>query len=284
MAFFSLVVATKGRALELRRLFVSLAAQTETDFEVVVVDQNVEPLLSTILRQAWPFPLRHIPTPGATGACRARNVGWRLSTGRYVLFPDDDCWYPPRFLESLKADVTRLRCDILTGRAADENGRSINGRFESSERQVVRSNVWTTSIEWVALFDRAVLQRVDGFDEGIGIGATTPWQSCESQDIVLRALQAGAVCWYDPNIFGHHAEILIDEPTDAIIKKGRSYARGMGFVLRKHRTSWIKRLYWVLRPLAKSFLSLSTGRRSAARYYHQVALGRLEGSVARLLG
>ena len=283
MPRFSLVVATKGRVAELERLLQSLSAQSFKDFDVAVVDQNVAPMLAELLGHGWPFPLRHIRTPGASGACRARNVGWRECEGELVLFPDDDCWYPSGFLAFADREFQLQACQILTGRATDLEGRSINGRFETQPCWVTSASVWTTSIEWVAFFQRSLLVKLGGFDESIGIGAETPWQSCESQDIVLRALQAGAICRYDPRLSGHHAELDIEQPDSAQIIKGRAYARGMGFVLRKHGANWPERLYWSLRPLAKGFVRLMQRRTAAATCYREVALGRLEGGLGRVL-
>ena len=278
----SLVVATLGRVKELDRLLASLSQQSWRDFDVTIVDQNDDDRLSGVARAPWPFPVQHLRTPGARGACRARNAGWRATTGQVVLFPDDDCWYPPQFLASGLQQLEDTGAQILTGRAADDQRRSINGRFELRPCSVTRANVWTTSIEWVAFFDRGALEALGGFDEGIGIGAQSPWQSCESQDIVLRALEAGMPCAYDPELFGHHKELNILEPDAPQIRKGRAYARGMGWVLRKHQTSWPRRAYWITRPLLKCVLRTLQRRTAAAIYYREIATGRFEGARGRL--
>lgn len=280
----SLVVATRGRVRELERLLQSLSLQSWSDFDVTVVDQNPSPILDEVLSVDWPFEVKHVRTPDARGACRARNSGWRETRGEILLFPDDDCWYPPDFLASGLHRMSQSGAQVVTGRAADGSGRSINGRFEARLCEVTPDNVWTTSIEWVAFFKRSVFEVLGGFDENIGIGASTPWQSCESQDIVLRALEASFCCVYDPGLFGHHAELNVTEPDEAQILKGRAYARGMGWVLRKHHVSWLKRAYWAARPLIKSAFSAIRGRMSAGRYFYGVALGRWEGARGRLLG
>lgn len=282
MPKLSLVVATRGRVSELNRLLESLSGQSFRDFDVTIVDQNPAPILDDLLGKNWPFQIQRIRTPLARGACRARNSGWRQAKGDVLLFPDDDCWYPSEFLAQGLQKMLSSRVQVVTGRAADEAGRSINGRFEPQPCTVTASNVWTTSIEWVVFFQRDVLERLSGFDEEIGIGADSPWQSCESQDIVLRALEAGFACFYDPKLYGHHAELNVLNPDAAQIAKGRSYARGMGWVLRKHRFNWFKRLYWSLRPLGRAAWSAVQGRRSAACYNLEVARGRWEGARGRV--
>ncbi len=207
MPFFSLVVSTKGRVEELEALLLSLKAQSFRDFDVLVVDQNPDARLEATLAKDWGFALRRLHRPGDRGLSHGRNVGWRASDADFILFPDDDCWYPSGFLDYAAQRLVETGADVLTGRAADAKGRSINGRFETRAQRVGRSRVWTTQIEWVAVFRRSLLQALDGYNPDLGVGAATPWQACEGQDIVLRALMIGAICCYDPDLFGHHTEL-----------------------------------------------------------------------------
>ena len=280
---FSLVVATLGRSTEIIGLFDSLAAQTFQDFEVILVDQNTDDRLEkNLLSRAWPFPVDHIKTPDARGVSRGRNTGWRKAQGNLVLFPDDDCWYAPNFLEYVSGFFDAGDTDILSGRAAcPETLASINGRFEETAQPVDRRNVWTTQIEWVAIFRRAVLEAVGGYDEAIGVGAATPWQACEAQDIVLRAIEAGLKVRYDPSVYGFHAELDVQNPDRAMRLKGRGYARGHGYVLRLHGFGLQDGLYWIARPAANACLNLARLRMKRVTYLLGVALGRAEGYLGR---
>ena len=271
----SLVVATRGRAAPFEGLFRSLEAQTFRDFEVIVVDQNTDERVGTPETEGWSFPVRHLRTPHEAGLSRARNSGTPSARGPVLLFPDDDCWYPPHFLGHALESMTELNADVLSGRAADEGGRDINGRFEQAVTRIDRVKVWTTGIEWVVFFKRDVLDAVGGYDPEIGVGAATPWQACEGQDIMLRALAAGYTCVFDPGVFGHHAELEVRSP--AMQRKGRAYARGFGYVLRRHRYALPQVANWLLRPAVRAALSLLKGDTATARYCANVLVGRLEG-------
>ncbi len=271
----SLVVATRGRATPFATLFASLEAQTCRAFEVIVVDQNADGRVGEPERDGWSFPIRHCRTPGASGASRARNHGFAHARGAVVLFPDDDCWYGTGFLAHALERMRELGADVLAGRAADAEGRDINGRFERAVTTVTRDNVFTTGIEWAVLFKREVLEATGGYDPDIGVGAATPWQSCEAQDIMLRALATGFACVFDPSVHGHHAEL--DARSPAMLRKGRAYARGLGYVLRLHGYPPTALGRWVLRPVARAGLSLLRGDLKLCRYYRNVALGRWEG-------
>jgi glycosyltransferase involved in cell wall biosynthesis len=278
----SLVVATLGRTTELDRLFESLSAQGRTDFEVILVDQNADSRLEGLAAGDWPFPVNWVRVPNIRGLSRARNVGWRAARGELLIFPDDDCWYPPWLLSRGLEILAATRADIVTGRAADQLGNDINGRYAQAPNRIDRTNVWISGIEWVMLFKKAALVALGGFDEDVGVGASTPWQACEGQEILLRALEQGLTCCFDPSFYGHHARF--DEiSAKAMQAKGRAYGRGLGYVLRLHHYNFVAAANWIARPLARLMLSAARGDLSRCAYFFNVALGRLEGYVKRPL-
>lgn len=279
---FSLVVSTLGRDRELRKLLESLALQEQADFELILVDQNPQAeRVAGAIAGGWPFPILHLHRPDMRGLSRGRNEGLRLARGAYLVFPDDDCWYPADFLARAEAILAGGGYDFCSGRAADEAGRSINGRFETEATEVDRANVWTTAIEWMQVFRTDMLAAIQGYDEDIGAGASTPWQSSEGPDITLRALAAGYRGCYDPALIGHHAELEIAEPDRRMIGKMRVYGRGMGYVLRKHGYGPLAMAGWLMRSAGGALVAALKGRPARARLYLNVFLGRLEGYLRR---
>jgi hypothetical protein len=200
-----------------------------------------------------------------------------MCAGEYVIFPDDDCWYPSWFLQRALEIIEKTGSDGLCGRAADENGHSINGRFESQAQEVNRRNVWTTQIEWVAMFRRDALLKVSGYNEEVGVGAATPWQACEGQDMTLRMLKQGLRIYYDPGFYGHHENMYRAIPDQLLIRKGRSYGRGMGRVLRLHGYTLLTALMWALRPILRGGQAITRLRWRRSLYCFNVAYGRISG-------
>jgi glycosyltransferase involved in cell wall biosynthesis len=276
----SLVVPTLGRTVELVKLFKSLADQDRSDFEVIVVDQNTDDRLVPLCAADWPFSVSRIHTPTARGSSRARNAGLKVASGELLLFPDDDCWYPRSFLSRGIELMTAAQVDVLTGRAADEAGNDINGKYSRLPHAITRANVWLSGIEWVMLFKKTALLAVNGFDDDVGVGASTPWQACEAQDILLRALDKGLKCRFDPAFFGHHPR-FDDISARAMQAKGRSYGRGHGYVLRVHHCGPVAAANWIGRPVIRMLLSGLSGDIERSRYLFNVALGRLEGYLGR---
>jgi glycosyltransferase involved in cell wall biosynthesis len=280
----SLIVSTLGRTIQLEKLLDSLTHQEWKAFEVIIVDQNGDDrLVSVVNPQRWPFPVRRIHTPDQRGLSCGRNEGIKYADGSVLLFPDDDCWYPPWLLAKGMELLEKHRCASVTGRAADETGRSINGRFAEHATWIDRRNVWITQIEWVVFFRREAIITVGGYDENIGIGSSTPWGANEGQDLTLRLLEAGFTAYYDPDLFGFHIELLKFLPSDDMIRKGRSYARGFGYVLRKHRYGITSLCYWVLRPALRAASLLLKGEWRRSRYYVIVLLGRIEGWLGKVI-
>lgn len=271
------VIATKGRVAELRVLLASLAGQTKPLAEILVVDQNDHEELKAVMAEFPHLPLRWLHRPDLRGANASRNVGWAQVSADLVFFPDDDCWYPCDFVERACVVQATTGADIVSGRAADPAGRTINGRFLEAPSWVSRETAWTTQIEWVFLIRTGVLRAVGGFDERIGPGAGTPWGSCEVQDLSLRAMAGGFRQFYDPDVYGHHDEFLVEPGAGNVIAKGGHYARGFGFVLAKHGYSPLTAAKWVMRPALRGCLELARCDVFKARYSLSVAKGRLLG-------
>lgn len=91
---FSVVIPAYKAAAFIRRTLGSVFAQTERDFEVIVVNDGSPDNMLEILQQETDPRLRVI-TQENGGECSARNRGVREACGTYVAFLDsDDAWLP----------------------------------------------------------------------------------------------------------------------------------------------------------------------------------------------
>jgi len=281
----SMIMSTLGRTEEVLHFIDALKQMEHGDFELIIVDQNPDGRLCKACASLAPgFPLQCLASPRARGVSRGRNLGASKASGEILCFPDDDCIYPPALLGKVLRCFLETGADIVCGRAAAPDGRSINGRFENSAMRVDMRNVFTTQIEWMVFFRRRVFEKLRGYDEGIGVGADTPWQACEGPEITIRALQAGFLVHYDPELFAHHPELNTREPDEAMRAKGRRYARGMGHVIARHGYGWGFKAKFLVRPLGGAGLALLQGKLDRVLYYLNVALGRAEGYAGTCVG
>lgn len=277
---FSLLCATVGRTDKLGRMLDALAGQTRRDFELVVVDQNapgvLEPVLAPYLDR---IAIVHLRSP--RGLSRARNVGLKACRGRYVAFPDDDCWYPADLLARLAALFDAdPGLDVLTGRTTDAEGVDSLGLFLDRDAPVTRANIWLIGNSNSLFLRRPAAERAGGFDETLGVGAQTLFRSGEETDFLLRVLAAGATGFYRRDIVVHHDQAPVGG--EAGIARAQDYARGFGRVLRLHGFGASYAAMRVARSSARALLSALTGDLPTARYKALWALGTLKGFCAPL--
>ncbi|MCZ4304593.1 glycosyltransferase family A protein [Zoogloeaceae bacterium G21618-S1] len=273
----SLILATVGRSEDVGRCLWSLAAQTDQNFEVLLVDQNaderlvpwVEALHSAGLR------LRHLRMDKAS-LSGARNLGIAESQGEIIGFPDDDCWYEPEV-------VARLRDAFLAGPGLDgvvanwvEQSDAMNDHRNDSP---LSSQAWRTFRGGTAssislFFRRALFDRLRGFDERMGVGC---WFGAgEETDFILRALADGALIQRLPAARVHHLFGAPNpHPLDVRCRAQRSRARGTGALYAKHRLSPYTIVRGIVAPPVMPLFRLAGW--SAFRLGLSTAQGRCEG-------
>src|SRR5262245_42844217 len=145
---YSILLATVDREKEVANFLPSLAAQTWRDFELIVVDQNPDDRLASLLDPYRnQFPIRRIRC--GRGHSRAFNAGLECATGDVVAFPDDDCWYDPDLLERVaKLFEAHPDWDGVTGREVVEPGFTSGGRWDPRPGVVTPNNIWRRAISF----------------------------------------------------------------------------------------------------------------------------------------
>jgi len=197
---FSIIIATINRTEENFRLLKSIAAQQYNDIEVIFADQNNDDRLNPILAQyRLLFPILHLRSQ--KGLSRSRNEALAFAQGEIICFPDDDCWYPPNLL--IEVDRRMQENPLIagfTGRCTDEHGRLSAGGESRQPGLLNRHNVWRSGVSATMFLRSNVLKQVGGFDEELGVGAGTPFQSGEETDLLLRAIKGGFQIQYLPSL------------------------------------------------------------------------------------
>src|SRR5204862_5584592 len=109
--------------------------------------------------------------------------------------------------------------------------------------------------------------------EALGLGAGTPWTAAEESDYLLRAVNARAHIWYDPALTVHHPGHR-GRFTAVEHARGASYARAMGYVMRRHNAGREAIMYHVARAIAGAACAILRGRLDLARFHAGVMRGR----------
>jgi GT2 family glycosyltransferase len=270
---FDLVVATVDRVAELERLLASLEAQTHRDLRVLLVDQNEDDRLESILREERPFDLVRLRSE--RGLSRARNAALGEISGDLVAFPDDDCVFASGLLEQVgRRFASDPALDGLTGRAVDETGRSSRS-WARDPKSLTRENLWNRAISFTIFLRAQLVARVGHFDEQLGLGVATPWASGEEIDYLVRALDAGARIEYDPSLVVTHPDRRVS-PT-ALRSLGNRDGASVGYILRKH--GYPKRVVgrMLIRPVGGALVALGRRDRAQAGFHLSTLRGRLLG-------
>ena len=272
----SLIVATVNRVTELGRLLTSLDGQSHREFEVIVVDQNRDDRLATLFARHPGLPIKHIRSE--LGLSRARNVGLRAASGDIIAIPDDDCWYPKQLLASVTAWFeSHHDFGILTLMKRSAENKPVGPRWPATARSCTRADVWQCAISSAIFMRRTVCDAVGDFNENIGVGAASMYQSGEETDYVLRALELGFRMWYEPSLTVHHPPL---DSIDRLRRVSYPFALGSGYVLRIHRYPFHLVAEHLMRSFGGATVSLFKGDIARAHIYLLRGAGQLVGYIS----
>lgn len=280
----SLVLATVGRTDELSVALDSIALQSEHPAEVIVVDQNGDDRLVPIVQRAREqgLVIHHLHSqPPALS--RARNVGLNAAVGDVVAFPDDDCWYEPTTLAAVSAAFREHPSyDGLVARWSEYSAMRAVSEC-AHDGQVLCSARWRAfrggDASSICLFlRRSLLDRVGPFDESLGVGA---WFGAgEETDLVLRALEAGALIVRRPEVVVHHPCQRQGTPSRPSLVQFRRLmirGRGTGALYAKHRLAPYVVFRGVVGPLLNTVWPF--GQRMSMLAAVALVAGRVQGFV-----
>uniref|UniRef100_A0A7V4NFJ4 Glycosyltransferase family 2 protein n=1 Tax=Fervidobacterium pennivorans TaxID=93466 RepID=A0A7V4NFJ4_FERPE len=279
---FSLILCTVGRYKEVEDFFASLSMQQFKNYELIVVDQNSHDRIKELVER-YSEKLTQIKyfKVDFKGLSRARNFGLQHAEGDILAFPDDDCKYPEDLLMKVNEKFESEDIDILTGRSIDDTtGSESNVRWKKKKTKLTKMVLLETCISYT-IFVKAccVISNKVRFDERLGVGSGTPFQSAEETDFIYQLIQLGCRGIYDPEVYVYHPEKIV-EYSEQTIQRAFYYSMGMGALFKKHIED--KRFLIVLtRLLLRAFggilYNLLKGNLKGAKFYCKVLAGRWGG-------
>lgn len=200
MRRFSIVIPAYNSSSFVRDALDSVAHQTQTDYEVIVVDDGSRDETSQFVI-AWGRAHPEIPLKllwqSNSGIGAARNTGIREANGEYVAFLDsDDLWLKPKletvakFLQQSSPDLI-CHDELLAG-----NGRRRRlryGPYRTYRELLFKGNCLSTSATVVR---KRVLEAVGRFSEDLR------FNGAEDYELWLRLARAGARFEYLHEVLG----------------------------------------------------------------------------------
>lgn len=226
MPKFSLIIPTVGRTEELEKMLASLAQQQPADIQLIIVDQNDDARVETLLATIAPeITVSHVRLD-VKSLPIARNVGLTHATGDIVAFPDDDCWYPAGLLPQIDNWFrTNPKYDILAVGANDESGMRSGNRWFQSQCDIRPMNALRTTFSNSLFLRRQKLPDSIRFDESL--------LASEETDFILRLMKAGLRARFDRTAHvGHPCRDMLSGTVTH--KRAHRYGQGMGQLVRRH--------------------------------------------------
>ena len=106
----SVIIPTYNRAHLISRAINSVLNQTFKDFEIIIVDDASKDNTEEVIGKIADNRIKYYRNPRNEGSAKARNIGIKISSGRYIAFLDsDDEWLPTK----LDKQVSELAASSL---------------------------------------------------------------------------------------------------------------------------------------------------------------------------
>jgi glycosyltransferase involved in cell wall biosynthesis len=274
----SLILATLGRSAEVKDFFDSLLNQTYKNFELIIIDQNLDGKIDALVAAIKDaIDVNHVKV-NFVGNARARDYGIAFAQGRIVAFPDDDCAYDKDVLEKVVAEFNkREQLSILVAGSYEFS----SSRFSigvNSHKAHYFSRFQMMGVEFTQFFD---LDRIDkqqfNLDHDFGIGSK--YSGGEGFELLYRLLRAGGTAFYTPGIKIFHPN---KDHYQLGPERMLMYSMGVGAYIRKfanQKDMYI--IYYIVRkmfvaPLLKMILAtvMLDPKKLAYYFYNMVGVWR----------
>ncbi|NYJ97774.1 hypothetical protein HNR18_001646 [Pseudoclavibacter caeni] len=278
-------VSTIGRWGPLYRLLQNIEnAQGDAEVKVAICNQSTTEPPSSFIRHINSLSTTvQITTSSLHGLSAGRNAAANEfpGYGDYYWFPNDTTLPTEDFFHRLRRLAATIASapHLIAGTIQDPTGprSKIPSGIDAPYllEPISKIRIWK-AIEPVTLVRTDIFRSLGGFDEQLGTGAPSPWQSGEGTDLYLRIMEqvpAPTILW-DNSLSVHGVGEFAGLSKQQKRSKIRSYARGNGYIYRKHNYPLALRL-WPLVSSATVWLR-KPKLYSISDAYLQL-IGRLEG-------
>ena len=205
MPYFSIIIPVYNRPDEVDELLNSLALQTFTDFEVLLIEDGSSIKCDVIAKKYSDHLNVRYYFKENSGRSKTRNFGMNKAKGDYFVFFDSDCVIPSFYFEIIKNKLTHNYTDSYGGPdKADESFTNLQKSINFSMTSFIttggiRGSKGTKMEKFVPRtfnmgFSKEVYNAVGGFKDMFG----------EDIDLSLRIRNQGYTCQLISEAFVYH--------------------------------------------------------------------------------
>lgn len=268
----SIIVTSQDRPKELKRYFETINKQKNINFsnlQIIFVDQGDNKSIYDNLSQSI---IRKYVKYHKCGLSEARNQGLKFVIGDIVAFGDDDSWYDDDTLSKV--------FDLFEKRNIDGVGTAIKNESDVPYNKYPQEIKKLTYLNHYGLSSASIFLQYDSsvsFDVNIGVGSKFNLLSGEETDYLWTYMER------HPNfVIEFHPEITVRHPVlqkqnfNNYLDKCYYYARGFGYIMKKHSLPATFIIQNFLRPFMGIFVYLLVNNFRCRKSYY-ILKGRMEG-------
>jgi glycosyltransferase involved in cell wall biosynthesis len=238
----SVVLPTHNRVAFIERAVASVLTQSESDLELIIVDDGSTDGTPQLLRRlaASEPRIRLMRNDQPRGGGGARNVGIEASLGKWVAFLDDDDEWLPKKLECQLARLADDPGAVACACDFQQHFPSGKTRLFRVPTNVTLQHLWRNNVlggASVCVCSRETLVRIGGFD--------TRLRAAQDYDLWIRLRQQGriAVCPEPLVKYQEHEGDRISSRFDSQLRGARrlyfKYRRELGEGDRRRHLSFL---------------------------------------------
>jgi len=253
-----IVVATRNRSDDLRKLLPTVLAQDLRAFRLILVDQSQDPGPNAEMVRSFGDDRIDYVVQEGKGKCRALNLGLQRATAPLLAFTDDDCTLPPDWLTQALASFSRneeagIAFGSVIGADHDPKDWFIPAiRMDSflRYRGPVFRSLGLIGMGANMFVRRSVFDKIGLFDEDLGPGG--PLLTGEECELSYRALKHGLEVVREPALSVTHggARPVSGDVARQLVNMG-FFAFGAGYgkhiragdaralAIMAHETAWV---------------------------------------------
>lgn len=264
----SAIITTHNRKKLLNRAINSVFAQTYSPIELIVVDDNSEDGTSEICQNQG-VKYIYIPKEESRGGNYARNLGIKVSNGKYCAFLDDDDYWLPTKIEKQMSLICEENCGmvycgrlmeyITDGETEFQELLPPGNAFGDMSNKVLQVICATTSC---ILAKKETLFQVGLFDEALCF-----WQEYE---LTIRLAQITPFYFVNEALCVYRVDT---NDSNRLTNKFDGWKRAVKYIYEKH-SNLFQRLNWLEKEFVKmnyyadaANRSMSCGMTTRADYY-----------------
>lgn len=217
----TVITPTYNRAEYLGNAIDSVLAQTYSDFELIVVDDNkpeseARKATEEVMKKYHDPRIRYLQNPKNVGGAASRNVGIYEAKGDYIAFLDDDDMYLPDRLETQYKQMVDNGWDVSVMDGATYNyvtGEKVAERHQHLRNGMTKDELIRSHLLYHISGTNTFMYRTKFLQE---IGGFIDVPSCQEYMLMQKTLDANPKFGYIPEIhiknFMHPGEQISTGP------------------------------------------------------------------------